>query len=153
MGFPLCLSRLKTWHCFCEDVGLIPGLSLSGLRIWVWIANVAWIWCGYSWAWACSWSSDSTPGQGTSICCRCGRRKQKQIPFLPSMKDGKMNEYSYIITGHLLLTFSYHFYLVYLLQFTSSSYSFQNCLTFVLHLYWFNSHIIPSPSFVHSALW
>ena len=64
--------------------GLIPGPPLSGLRI----QRCGETWCR-SWNWlgsgtavavaqAGSFSSDSTPSLGSSICRRCGPKKQKK---------------------------------------------------------------------------
>ena len=59
--FPLWLSRLRPRRSLCEDTRLIPGL-LSGLRSQR----------------CCGCSSNSTPSQGTSICCRYSHKKKKK---------------------------------------------------------------------------
>ena len=70
----------------------VPSLApLSGLRIWC----CRELWCrsqmrlrsrvAVAVVWACSYSSDSTPSLGISICCRCGpkKTKNKQKTVLP----------------------------------------------------------------------
>ena len=49
-GLLLWLSKLRTQHCLCEDVNLIPGLvqwvkDLALLQTVVQVTDVAWIWC------------------------------------------------------------------------------------------------------------
>ena len=58
--------------------------SLSGLRIWLCreLRRGSQMWLGSHIAVAVmeagSYSSDSTPSLGTSICCRCGPKKAKK---------------------------------------------------------------------------
>ena len=59
--FPLWLSRLQTWWVSMR-MWLWSLASLSGLRILSYY----------------SCSSNSTPSLGTTICCRCGPKKQKK---------------------------------------------------------------------------
>ena len=64
-----------------EDAGLIPGLALC-------VKDPALLWCrlqtrlgshvAVAVAWASSYSSDSTPSLGTSICHECGPKKTKK---------------------------------------------------------------------------
>ena len=63
----------------------VPSLaSLSGLRICcgcvLWCRSQKWLRSGVAVAvaQACSYSSDSTPSLGTSICCGCGPQKTKK---------------------------------------------------------------------------
>ena len=60
--------------------------SIPGLTQWVkdladchelWCRSKTWLGSGIAVAVAGSCSSDSTPSLGTSICCRCGPKKQK----------------------------------------------------------------------------
>ena len=76
MAFPVWLSGLRTQRCLCKDVGLIPGLAL-----WDKLSHRSQDRLGYSVsmavAWGQNWSSHSTPGPGTSTCCRCSHKKEK----------------------------------------------------------------------------
>ena len=77
------LSRLRTQHSVCEDVGSIPGLAQ-----WVMdlvlpqaaaeVADAVWIrhCCGCGVGHCCS--SDSTLRPGSSICHKCGPKKKKR---------------------------------------------------------------------------
>ena len=78
---PPCLSRLRTWHRFCNDTGSIPGLAqwvkdLALLQAVVSFTDLAQRCrcCGCGIGVSCS--SNSTPSLGTSICCRCGHKKK-----------------------------------------------------------------------------
>ena len=69
----LCLSRLKTEHSIHEDKGLIPGLTQwfkDPVLHKLWHRSQMWLRSGIVVAvvLACSYSSDSTPSLGTSIC-------------------------------------------------------------------------------------
>ena len=88
------------------DMGSIPGL-LSGLRIWhchelrcrlqTWLSDpmLLWLWCRQ----AAAALILSTPSLGTSTCCGCSPKKQKQTikPKLLSITARKN------ILDHLLL--------------------------------------------------
>ena len=58
--------------------------SLSGLRTWccreLWYRSKTRLGSGIAVAvvWASSYSSDSTPSLGTSICCRCNPKKKEK---------------------------------------------------------------------------
>ena len=62
-----------------EVSGSIPGLA-QGVRIWccceLWYRSQMRLGSGIVWAGGCSF--DETPSLGTSMCCRCGPKKQKQ---------------------------------------------------------------------------
>ena len=80
-SFPLWLSGLRTRHCLCEDVGLIPGITqwvknLALPQAAAEVAGMAQIWCCGGWSIGHSCSSNSAPGPGTSICCRCSQKKK-----------------------------------------------------------------------------
>ena len=85
LEFPLWLSRLRTWLVSMRM--WVPSLaSFSGLRIWychkLWCRSQMWL--GFCIAMtvtsAGSCSSNSTPGLGTSMCCRReeGRKEGKK---------------------------------------------------------------------------
>ena len=59
------ISRLRIWHC-CE----------------LWYTSQIWLGSGVAVAVAVasSYSSDSTPRLGSSICCRCSPKKEKAPP-------------------------------------------------------------------------
>ena len=64
---------LRTSCCLCEDMGSIPGLlqwvkDLTLPQAVVYIADVARIPCCHGCGVGFSFSSDSTPGMGISIC-------------------------------------------------------------------------------------
>ena len=77
--FLLWLDGLRTLHSVRENVGSIPVLAR-----WVKFRCCCELWCrwkmqlGSSTAVAGSCSSVSTPGLGTSICCRCGSKKRER---------------------------------------------------------------------------
>ena len=56
--------------------------SFNGLRIWhcheLWFRSQTWLGSCVAVAVAVGWSSDSTSSLGTSICLRCGLKKQKE---------------------------------------------------------------------------
>ena len=87
--FPLCLSRLRTPCCLCEDGGLTPSLTqwvkdlalpqdtlrhTLQMRLASAVA-VAVVYVGHS----CI--SDSTPGLGTSICCGMALKRKKEMQY------------------------------------------------------------------------
>ena len=68
------LSRLRTQHSLCEYVGSIPGLA-QWVKDPALLGAAAQIRCCRGCGVDLSYSSDSTPSLGTSICCRCGPKK------------------------------------------------------------------------------
>ena len=76
---------VKNQHGVCEVVGSIPGLAqwveeTVLLQTVVFVADAAQIQHCCSRGAGLSYSSDSTPSLGTSICCRCGPKKKKKSP-------------------------------------------------------------------------
>ena len=73
--FPLWLSRLRTPHSFCEDVGSIPGLTQRVKDPVLPASDPALLWLWHKPAAA---AMISAPTPGTSICCSCGLRKREE---------------------------------------------------------------------------
>ena len=82
--FPWRLSRLRTQHCLHEDARFNPwpcsvanwgkDLTFGWHRLQMWLRS----WVAMAVVQTGSCSSYSTPSQGTSICCRCGQKKEKK---------------------------------------------------------------------------
>ena len=82
--FPFWHSRLRTWHCFHEDMGLISGLTqwvkdLALPQAVAWAENAACIGVAMAVTYAgLSCSSNLIPSLGTSICWRSGWEEKKK---------------------------------------------------------------------------
>ena len=84
MEFPSWLSRIRTWHCICEDAGLIPGLAQGAGIATSWTIDhveVALIQCCCGFGVGSSCSPNLAPDPETSICCQYGWKKKKKVAY------------------------------------------------------------------------
>ena len=111
MEFPLWLSRLRTCLSVYEDAGSIPDLAhwvkdLALLRLWCRVQMQLRSSIAMAVVWASNCNSDSTPSQETTMCHRCGPKKQKKKERkLFSNKNGIMSLY-------IDLSYSQNFFVV-----------------------------------------